>query len=82
MPGSPGRDLLLLSALMLAGLLLGNVSGNAGAGLAGGVLVYLLISYRRMAKLQHWLADGPLEREDASEVLRLFRAAGAGRHAR
>ena len=63
MPASPGRDLLLLGALMLAGLLLGNVSGNAGAGLAGGVLVYLLISYRRMAKLQHWLADGPLERD-------------------
>ena len=39
MPASPGRDLLLLGALMLAGLLLGNVSGNAGAGLAGGVLV-------------------------------------------
>ena len=63
MPGSPGRDLLLLGALMLAGLLLGNVSGNAGAGLAGGVLVYLLLSYRRMAKLQRWLADGPLERD-------------------
>ena len=63
MPGSPGRDLLLLGALMLAGLLLGNVSGNAGAGLAGGVLVYLLISYRRMAKLQRWLAQGPLKRD-------------------
>ena len=38
-------------------------SDNGGAGLACGVLAYLLISYRRMAQLQRWLAEGPLKRD-------------------
>ncbi len=63
MPASPGRDLLLLGALMLAGYQLGAFLDNGGAGLACGVLAYLLISYRRMAQLQRWLAEGPLKRD-------------------
>ncbi len=63
MPASPGRDLLLLGALMLAGYQLGAFLDNGGAGLACGVLGYLLISYRRMAQLQRWLAEGPLKRD-------------------
>ena len=63
MPVSPGRDLLVLGALMLAGYQLGAFLDNGGAGLACGVLAYLLISYRRMARLQRWLAEGPLKRD-------------------
>ena len=63
MSASPGRDLLLLGALALAGFLPGALLDNGGAGLACGVLAYLLLSYRRMAQLQRWLAEGPLKRD-------------------
>jgi two-component system phosphate regulon sensor histidine kinase PhoR len=54
------RDLLLLSALALAGLLAGLVLGSAGAGLAGGVLVFVLLGYRRLRRLHRWLTDDAL----------------------
>ncbi|MBP9034120.1 MAG: phosphate regulon sensor histidine kinase PhoR [Pseudomonadales bacterium] len=63
MPASPARDLLLLGALLLAGYQLGAFLGDGGAGLACGALAYLLTSYRRLAKLHRWLAEGPLKRD-------------------
>jgi two-component system, OmpR family, phosphate regulon sensor histidine kinase PhoR len=56
------RDIVLLLALLVAATGIAGAFGYPGPGFAAGALAYLALSFRRLRRLQQWLAQGEFER--------------------
>jgi len=57
-----GRDIMLLLALIVSGTGIASLLGYPGFGFGAGALCYLLLSFRRLGRLQQWLAQGAFDR--------------------